>query len=64
MNTEGSPGLGDLLEGQALVVELIARGESLYQVLDTLLRIIQLQCPCVDPLARSRWYSRPARRGT
>ena len=28
MNTEGSGGLGDLLEGQNLVVELIARGES------------------------------------
>src|SRR5580692_6804615 len=36
---------GDLLEGQNLVLELIARGESLPQVLDTLLRIIQLQCP-------------------
>ena len=45
MNTEGSSGLGDLLEGQTLVVELIARGESLHQVLDTLLRIIQVQCP-------------------
>jgi GAF domain-containing protein len=45
VNTEGSWGLGDLLEGQNLVVELIARGESLYQVLDTLLRVIQLQCP-------------------
>ena len=45
MKTEDSWGLGDLLEGQNLVVELIARGESLYQVLDTLLRVIQLQCP-------------------
>jgi GAF domain-containing protein len=45
VNTEGTWELGDLLEGQNLVLELIARGESLYQVLDTLLRIIQLQCP-------------------
>ena len=45
MNTEGPWELGDLLEGQNLVLELIARGESLYQVLDTLLRVIQLQCP-------------------
>ena len=45
MDTEDSWELGELLEGQNLVVELIARGESLYQVLDTLLRIIQLQCP-------------------
>jgi GAF domain-containing protein len=44
MDTERSSGLG-LLEGQNLVLELIARGESLYQVLDTLLRVIQLQCP-------------------
>jgi len=35
---------GDVLEGQSLVLELIARGESLHQVLDTLLRVIQLQC--------------------
>jgi GAF domain-containing protein len=27
------------------VLELIARGESLHQVLDTLLRVIQMQCP-------------------
>ena len=45
MNTEGPWELGDLLEGQTLVLELIAQGESLHQVLDTLLRIIQLQCP-------------------
>lgn len=45
MNTEGPWELGDLLEGQNLVLELIARGESLHQVLDTLLRVIQLQCP-------------------
>ena len=44
MNTEGPSGLGDLLVGQNLVLELIARGESLHQVLDTLLRVIQLQC--------------------
>src|SRR5215813_13899496 len=45
MNQEGSLELGDLLEGQNLVLELVARGESLHQVLDTLLRVIQLQCP-------------------
>ena len=45
MNTEGPWEPGDLLEGQNLVLELIARGESLHQVLDTLLRVIQLQCP-------------------
>ena len=45
MNPEGPLELGDLLEGQNLVLELIARGESLHQVLDTLLRVIQLQCP-------------------
>jgi len=45
VNTEDPCGLGDLLEGQNLELELIARGESLYQVLDTLLRVIQLQCP-------------------
>jgi GAF domain-containing protein len=45
VNTEDPCGLGDLLEGQNLVLDLIARGESLYQVLDTLLRVIQLQCP-------------------
>jgi GAF domain-containing protein len=45
MNTEGPLELRELLEGQGLVLELIARGESLHQVLDTLLRIIQLQCP-------------------
>jgi hypothetical protein len=45
VNTEHTWGLGDLLEGQRLVMELIARGESLYQVLDTLLRVIQVQCP-------------------
>ena len=45
MNPEDPWKLGDILEGQNLVLELIARGESLYQVLDTLLRIIQLQCP-------------------
>ena len=41
----GRPWLGDLLVGQNLVLEQIARGESLHQVLDTLLRVIQLQCP-------------------
>ncbi len=45
MNPESPLEFSDLLEGQNLVVELIARGESLPQVLDTLLRIIQLQCP-------------------
>lgn len=45
MNTEGPWAPGDLLVGQNLVLEQIARGESLHQVLDTLLRIIQLQCP-------------------
>ena len=45
MKTEGPWELGDLLEGQDLVRDLIARGGSLHQVLDTLLRIIQLQCP-------------------
>ena len=45
MNTEDPRESGDLLEGQNLVLELIARGESLPQVLDTLLRVIQLQCP-------------------
>ena len=43
MNTKGTWEPGDVLEGQSLVLELIARGESLHQVLDTLLRIIQLQ---------------------
>jgi len=33
------------LEGRNLVLELIALGGSLTQVLDTLLRVIQLQCP-------------------
>jgi GAF domain-containing protein len=45
VNTEGPLELGDLLEGQNLVLGLIARGESLRQVLDTLVRVIQLQCP-------------------
>ena len=45
MNTEGPWELSDLLEGQDLVWDLIARGGSLQQVLDTLLRVIQLQCP-------------------
>jgi GAF domain-containing protein len=45
VNTDGPLELGDLLEGQNLVLDLIVRGESLHQVLDTLLRIIQLQCP-------------------
>ena len=45
MELQGDWELGDLLEGQNLVVELIAQGESLHQVLDTLLRVIQLQCP-------------------
>jgi GAF domain-containing protein len=45
MNTEGPWELGDLIEGQNLVRDLIARGGSLHQVLDTLLRVIQLQCP-------------------
>jgi GAF domain-containing protein len=45
VNTEDPREQGDLLEGQNLVLELIARGESLSQVLDTLLRVIQLQCP-------------------
>lgn len=45
VNTEGQFELGDLLECQTLVLELIAKGESIHQVLDTLLRIIQLQCP-------------------
>jgi GAF domain-containing protein len=45
MNMDDSLELGDLLEGQSRVVELIARGGSLSQVLDTLLRVIQLQCP-------------------
>jgi GAF domain-containing protein len=45
MNTEGPWELGDLIEGQILVRDLIARGGSLHQVLDTLLRVIQLQCP-------------------
>jgi GAF domain-containing protein len=45
VNTEGPWELGDLLVGQNLVVDLIARGESLQQVLDTLLRVIQVQCP-------------------
>jgi GAF domain-containing protein len=44
VNTERTGGLGTL-EGQTLVLEMIARGESLHQVLDTLLRVIQLQCP-------------------
>src|SRR5438876_4254155 len=42
MKTEGPWELGDLLEGQNLVWDLIARGGSLHQVLDTLLRVIQL----------------------
>jgi GAF domain-containing protein len=33
------------LEGRNLVLELIALGGSLNQVLDTLLRLIELQCP-------------------
>jgi GAF domain-containing protein len=45
VNAEGPSELGDLLECQTLVLELIARGETLYQVLDTLVRVIQLQCP-------------------
>ena len=45
MNTKRIWEPGELLEGQSLVLDLIARGESLHQVLDTLLRIIQLQCP-------------------
>ena len=45
MNTEGPWEVDDLLEGQNLVWDLIARGGSLHQVLDTLLRVIQLQCP-------------------
>ena len=45
MNTDGPWELGEVLEAQNLVLELIARGESLHQVLDTLLRVIQLQCP-------------------
>ena len=44
MSTKGTWEPGDVLEGQSLVLELIARGESLHQVLDTLLRVIQLQC--------------------
>lgn len=44
MNTKPTQEPGGLLEGQSLVLELIARGESLQQVLDTMLRIIQLQC--------------------
>ena len=43
MSTNGIWEPGDVLEGQSLVLELIARGESLHQVLDTLLRVIQLQ---------------------
>ena len=43
MSTNGIWEPGDVLEGQTLVLELIARGESLRQVLDTLLRVIQLQ---------------------
>ena len=45
MNTTETSEPRNLLDGQRLVLELIARGESLHQVLDTLLRIIQLQCP-------------------
>jgi GAF domain-containing protein len=45
VNTNGTWEPRDVLEGQSLVLELIARGESLHQVLDTLLRVIQLQCP-------------------
>jgi GAF domain-containing protein len=45
MNTERIWEPGNSLEGQKLVLDLIARGESLHQVLDTLLRVIQLQCP-------------------
>jgi GAF domain-containing protein len=45
MNTSGPLEPIDLVEGQNLVLELIAGGESLYQVLETLLRVIQLQCP-------------------
>jgi GAF domain-containing protein len=44
VNTNGTWEPRDVLEGQSLVLELIARGESLHQVLDTLLRVIQLQC--------------------
>jgi len=44
VNTKRAWEPGELLEGQSLVLELIARGESLHQVLDTLLRVIQLQC--------------------
>jgi hypothetical protein len=44
MNAEGHWDLGDLLEGQNLVRDLIARGGSHHQVLDTLLRVIQLEC--------------------
>ena len=44
MSAKGTWEPGDVLEGQSLVLELIARGESLHQVLDTLLRVIQLQC--------------------
>jgi len=43
VSTNGIWEPGDVLEGQTLVLELIARGESLRQVLDTLLRVIQLQ---------------------
>jgi GAF domain-containing protein len=35
----------DLLEGQNRVMELIAQGGTLTQVLDTLLKVLQLQCP-------------------
>jgi len=46
VDTEGPWELGDLVvEGQNLVLDLVVRGESLHQVLDTLLRVIQLQCP-------------------
>jgi GAF domain-containing protein len=45
VNTTETSEPRNLLDGQRLVLELIARGESLHQVLDTLLRIIQLQCP-------------------
>jgi GAF domain-containing protein len=45
VNTKGPWEPGDSLEGQNLVLGLIAQGESLHQVLDTLLRVIQLQCP-------------------
>ena len=45
VNTEHTWRPGDVLEGQNLVLKLIAQGESLHQTLDTLLRVIQVQCP-------------------